>query len=57
MEKKLYFEPEMEVLEIDIESAILSISDTTGGGIADDGEVNTGSEGGATGDPNTDYGW
>ena len=52
MEKKLYFDPEMEVLEIDIESAILAASE---GGINDDNSVipdDTPSD-----DPNGDFGW
>ena len=42
----------MEVVEINNKSAILM---TSGGGIADDGHVNTG--GGGSDNPSEDYGW
>lgn len=52
MEKRLYLEPEMEVVEINNKSAILMMS---GGGIGDNGQATTG-EGGSE-NPTEDYGW
>jgi len=50
--KKNYFSPKIEVIEAELESEILLSS---GGGINDDGSVNTGSEGSTN--PSEDYGW
>lgn len=50
--KQTYFSPELKVVELNLQAAILMES---GGGIKDDGSVNTG-EGGST-NPSEDYGW
>lgn len=51
--KKTYFSPETEVIDIKLEAPILMES---GGGINDDGSVNTGSQSETT-NPSEDYGW
>jgi len=47
MNKKLYFDPEMKVVELQLERALLVGSGEDGpGGMNDDGSANTGGEGG-----------
>lgn len=50
--EKIYFSPELEVVELKLKAAILMES---GGGINDDGSATTG-EGGSD-NPSEDYGW
>jgi len=52
--KKTYFAPELEVFEVNMKAAVLMES---GGGIKDNGEVNTGDNDSHSDNPNEDYGW